>query len=558
MRVVNRRFLLRKRVLIPVGSGAALLLLAWFVLLPWVVRGRVEAVLHQLNLRDVTFRVTRATPWSSTVRDIDAGDGNHIDALRVTYSIEGLWNRRVDAVRVMGLQVTADVGDGGVRIAPLDAMLGAAPAASRPAAAGDAVTPAGADDWPFRSVRVEDSTVVVRTPDRTITLPFQATLRRPELHAELGKLIIDGPIGDPDATNLRVSGEGLAGEELTAVLRTLVPQAQVRIAGLLRIDGSLAQTAERTTFNAQLVTGIPSADESAEAATKETDTKIAGTNVVVEEGVFHIAGSVSNAGLAVDVTAEDVTVAETSVGAKATGVKAWLLFGNLSSASTPPTQIVRFETLSASKLDLTDGFMQFSFAPDGTVNVQVVRAQLLGGIVSAEDVRVVAGEPTPVMLAVADVELRELLELLAQGKATGEGKVNGRLPLIVGGEGLRFGNGAAEASAGGGLRITDDSALDAIAGGVVAGAKSTAASSPQAQVRQDIVAALKDFRYQSLTAQLKHEPDKGLVAYVRMTGKGRTGARQELDYDLRVTGLDDLLRSVIGIHRTVTREATRQ
>src|SRR5688572_21850186 len=96
MTVVKRRFLLRKRVLIPLGGGIGLLLLAYFILLPWVVRNRVEAVLRQLKLGHATYRVTRATPWTSTVRDIDAGGGNRIDVLRVTYSVEGLWHRRVD------------------------------------------------------------------------------------------------------------------------------------------------------------------------------------------------------------------------------------------------------------------------------------------------------------------------------------------------------------------------------------------------------------------------------------------------------------------------------
>src|ERR671912_1318480 len=178
MRVVNRRFLFRKRVLVPLGGGVALVALAWFVLLPWVVRGRVDAVLHQLKLRDATFRVTRATPWSSTVRDIDAGDGNHIDELRVSYSIEGLWNRRVDNIRITGLQLTAEVREGGATIKPLEAMMREGPATSKPVEHTDdaetAAASATAADWPFRSVRVVDSVLHVRTPRRVIEVPFEA------------------------------------------------------------------------------------------------------------------------------------------------------------------------------------------------------------------------------------------------------------------------------------------------------------------------------------------------------------------------------------------------
>src|SRR5215211_1616055 len=126
--VKRRRWFLRKRVLLPLVGGVGVFLIAYFALLPWVVHNRVDAVLRQLKLTNVTFRVTRATPWTSTVRDIDAGDGNRIDELRVTYSVGGLWHRRVDNIRVKGLKLTADVHVGGVRIAPLDALMRGAPA----------------------------------------------------------------------------------------------------------------------------------------------------------------------------------------------------------------------------------------------------------------------------------------------------------------------------------------------------------------------------------------------------------------------------------------------
>ena len=551
MRVVNRRFLLRKRVLIPLVSGIGMLVLAWFVLLPWVVRWRVDAVLDQLKLRDATYRVTRATPWTSTVRDIDAGDGNHIDELRVTYSIEGLWNRRVDNIRVKGLQLTAEMREGGATIKPLEAMIREAPAASQPSAGkGAKDVGASARDWPFRSVRVEESQLVIRTPQRSIALPFTATLRWPQLHADVAGVKIDGAIGDPAAMNVRFSGDGVVGDDLTAVLRTLVPEAPLSIAGQLRINGSLSRSGEKTTFDGEVVA-------SALAAESAASDKIAGTNVAVEEGVFHVAGTFSGANRSLKVNATDVSLAEASVGAKASGVSAEVLFDNQAAASTKPTQVVRVERLSASKFDLTDGVIRFSLDADGSVNVQEARAQFLGGVVSAGDVQLAPEKPVAVTLRVENVELRDLLKLLAQGKATGDGKVNGQLPLVFANGEVQLGEGAAEATAGGTLSVTDEDALKSIAGNAAADVKSPT-QAPQAQVRQNIVSALKDFQYESLTARLRNEPEKGLVAYVRMQGKGRTGAKQALDYDLRVTGLNDLLRSAIGLHRTVTREAARQ
>jgi hypothetical protein len=361
---------------------------------------------------------------------------------------------------------------------------------------------------------------------------------------------VDGAIGDPKATDVRFSGDGVAGDDLTAVLRTLVPEAPVSIAGQLRINGSLSRNAERTAFKAEVIASDPAAESAA-------SDKIAGTNVAVEGGVFHVAGTFSGANRSLKVNAKDVTLAEASMGAKASGVSADVLFDNEPAATTRPTQVVRVEKLSASKFDLTDGIIRFDLDSEGGVNVQEVRAKFLGGVVSAGDVQLAPEKPVAVTLRMENVELRELLKLLAQGKATGEGKVNGQLPLVIANGEVQLGEGAAEATAGGVLSVTDEDALKSIAGSAAADVKSPT-QAPQAQVRQNIVSALKDFQYESLTAKLRNEPEKGLVAYVRMQGKGRTGAKQALDYDLRVTGLNDLLRSAIGLHRTVTREAARQ
>ena len=554
MGVVNGRFFLRKRVLVPLGAGVALMVLAWFVLLPWVVRGRVRAVLHQLNVGDATFRVTRATPWSSTVRDIDAGDGNHIDALRVSYSVEGLWNRRVDNIRIEGLQLTADVREGCATIKPLEAMMTAARAASQPATQPEDLPAADASqsDWPFRTVRVDDSMLVVRTPDRSIGLPFSAALRWPQLRAQVADLEIEGSIGDPGAVDLRFRGAGVDGDDLTAVLRAVAPQAPVAVASDVRVSGSLKRDHGTTSLHAEIV-AAPQSDGSAEPATK-----IAGTNVALEEGVFGIAGSFGGGSKSLKVTARDVALAETSFGVKATGVSAEVAMDIQGPATTRPLQVVRAEKLSASKVELTDAVVRFELGADGTLDVHEARADVLGGVLSAQGVRVTPRQPIPVTLALADIELGELLKLLAQGKVTGEGKVNGRLPLLVAPDwSVQLAEGAAEARAGGRLSVTDTAALETIASAAAGGGKGPAAA-PQAQVRENVVSALKDFQYESLTAQLKHDPQHGLVAYVRMSGKGRTGAQQALEYDLRVTGLDDLLRSAVGVHRTVTREAARQ
>jgi len=545
----RRRWFLRKRVLIPLGAAIALLVLGYFIVLPWVVRGRVEAVLRQLKLRDVTFRVTRATPWTSTVRNIDAGGGTRIDVLRVTYSAGGLWHRRVDNIRIGGLHLVADVREGKVSLGPLDAMLRGS--ASQPSANATSPTApetpeeASADDWPFRSIRIEDSELVVRTPQREVTLPFEGSVEWPRFHVDSKSLSIDGTVAGDGAPAFQLRGENIAGRDISAIVQAVAPKLPLSVAGSVNMSGSVSTANRKTTFDVQLATTRPAA---------ELATQLAGTNVALEQGVFHIAGTLGDGEERITLSADNVAASESSVGAKVSGAGGSVSIVSLSpTIETAPQQELRADRISASKFELTNGVARFDVAQADTLNLHEARANFLGGDVSVTDTHVKLGEPIAVTLQAKNVQLRDLLGLLAQGKATGEGTVNGRLPLVIRPDGeVTLGDGSFEASAGGSLTLTDEATLQSIA----SEAAKTAVQAPQAQVRNNIVEALKDFEFQKLTARLNNEPG-GPVAYVSMSGRGRTGARQALTYDLRVSGLTDLLRELISVHRTVTRETAK-
>ena len=73
------------------------------------------------------------------------------------------------------------------------------------------------------------------------------------------------------------------------------------------------------------------------------------------------------------------------------------------------------------------------------------------------------------------------------------------------------------------------------------------------QVKRNIAEALRDFEYDRLTAKLTNEAGAGLTAYVNLKGHGRTGAKQAIEYDARIRGLDDLLRSYLNISDALDR-----
>jgi len=560
-----RRFLLRKRVLIPLGVGVLLMFLGYFVALPWVVRGRVKAVLHQLKLDDATFRVSSATPWASIIRDIDAGDGNRIDELRVTYSAGRLWDRRIDRVQIKGLQLTADVRDGKATIPALDALLRAPAAATRATQPVTTTAPATPPkNWPFLSITIADSKLIVRTPERQIDVPAEGRLVGRQLDLKLssagGTVGIAGTLGDErGAQELTISLDNVSGRDLSTILSGIAPKMPLRIASTVDGKGTARRVGDDTAFSLDLTAVPAAADEPAASATSQ----LANTNVNVEEGVLHVEGNISRGGGGggtVRVKADNVALAEVTLGATASGIDGDVSFVHLAPAATAQDQVVRIDKLSASKVNLTDGVAQFDVSPDGSLNVDEMRWSFLGGELSAKDVRIVPGEPVKLTLVVTNVQLRDLLALLTPGKATGEGKVSGQLPLVIAPSGaVTLGEGSAEATAGGTLSVTDEDTLAAVAGDAAkqasgGGGGKGVTSQAEEQVRKDVVSAMKDFEFKSLTARLKNEPDKGVVANVRIKGQGRGGAKQGLDYELRVHGLSELFRSAIGLQRAMTRQ----
>ena len=59
------------------------------------------------------------------------------------------------------------------------------------------------------------------------------------------------------------------------------------------------------------------------------------------------------------------------------------------------------------------------------------------------------------------------------------------------------------------------------------------------------------FQFEQLSAELKNEPDGSLTANVRMRGHGRSGAKQGVDYELRVHRLDLALKSYLNIQAAI-------
>jgi hypothetical protein len=195
-----------------------------------------------------------------------------------------------------------------------------------------------------------------------------------------------------------------------------------------------------------------------------------------------------------------------------------------------------------------NGSVEFQVNDASDILVSRTEWQTFGGSVSIENVAIRAGQPIAATVHATGIDLKDLLATFAKDKASGEGKLSGELPIVVDGSNVRFGSGRAIALDRGRLQIKDAAAVAPVAEGAAAAGGTPSQSE---QIKQKIVEALSDFEYDRLDARLESDARGGLSAFVRVSGRGRTGAKQPIDYDLRIHGLDGLLRSYLGVRRAM-------
>ena len=223
-------------------------------------------------------------------------------------------------------------------------------------------------------------------------------------------------------------------------------------------------------------------------------------------------------------------------------------FNSLSPLTSPLDQKLTIGKLTVGQMALSDGQVSFQMTASDTINIRQTRWNWLGGEVFAQGIQVHSGptgvDPIAMTMQVREIELKDLLALFSQGKADGDGKLSGFIPVTtISGSKVAYGDGRITAMTGGGLQVKDQASVTSIAEAAATNAKST--FSPL-ELKANIIAALTDFEYEKLTAQLSNEDGK-LVGYVRITGHGRTGAKQPVDYELRVNGIDKLLKAYVSI-----------
>lgn len=161
------------------------------------------------------------------------------------------------------------------------------------------------------------------------------------------------------------------------------------------------------------------------------------------------------------------------------------------------------------------------------------------GALEIRGVRLAPGvTEVPATVAFEEVSLREWLELLSDGRVTGEGRMTGSVDVALRTQPrLRLGlrGGQLSAVRGGLVRFLEDDTTKQL---IRQQAEQIAAASGHGNVvKERIVGALEEFAYSALEFRVEPEPDGGATLAVHAAGQGRK-VPQQLELDVNLRGFD--------------------
>jgi hypothetical protein len=420
--------------------------------------------------------------------------------LDLTWSAGGLRDGQYDSARVAGLRLRASLRERRLELGALAPLL----------RGGDEAAPAAL--LPARELDLRDAQIALQTPqgpargelrgrlhelDGTLAGELELALRDGREPPRIAPATLRAELsGTPRALRFGLALQGAGGRLRadatgTADLETSTGDAELRIAPLAFAPGGLQPSALLPALE-PLLAGL---------------------------GVANVAGRIEARGtLRLTAGAPDLrlAVALRELGFESELVRVAGLAGALS-LRAPPLRTPKGQLLSVALLDpgvpLTDGLLDFQLLPGGVLALRRAHWRWAGGELLAEDVTFdpSAGE-SEARLQAHELDLAELLALVALEGLGGTGRIGGELRLVRRDGRIRVEDGVLRAGAEGGTIRYRPSAS----------ARALAASRPD-----DLglaLAAFSNFRYERLEARL----DGDLGGELRV-GLHVRGANPELE-----------------------------
>jgi hypothetical protein len=187
------------------------------------------------------------------------------------------------------------------------------------------------------------------------------------------------------------------------------------------------------------------------------------------------------------------------------GVTGELSFTSLSPIATAGEQTVSIRKIDLDALDLENGVMRFSLPGDDTLVIAEAEFPWFGGTIGAYDsTMALSGAASQTKLQIDNVSLQELLGFFKIDGLSGEGTIEGVLPITFEGGRARIDNGILSAKGAGVIRYTGDIA---------------AAAGQANQTTELAFEALREFNYEALSTTIDGPLDGTLRFKVYFEGR---------------------------------------
>lgn len=238
------------------------------------------------------------------------------------------------------------------------------------------------------------------------------------------------------------------------------------------------------------------------------------------DGVVPLRGS-EKPMLSLEIT--DGELALPAQGSGAAGIDVAMTLDGVWPVSTPGGQLT-VRSGSVGKLPLRQAEVEFSLDGSGALLVEQARWKIDTSTFATEAFRVNPRDPVvATTIAAGDLDLSYWLPLLTDGRATGEGRLQGRVPVTWRpgtARPIALGQGSLTAVPGGGWITVDDAGQ--LAALLESSDPSLKTDENMQLVKERLVEALTDFHYDDLRLDLVPQPD-GLVLRALTSGRGRRG-----------------------------------
>jgi hypothetical protein len=259
----------------------------------------------------------------------------------------------------------------------------------------------------------------------------------------------------------------------------------------------------------------------------------------------------------VTLTVQDARFESAELDAAAEGVNASITLNRFRPVGTPGAQRIEVAKANLGKLEVRDGLVQFRIERPDSILVEKTEWGWAGGRLYTYALRFDPTEPPIDLVVYGDkLHLGQMLALLPEDRAAGEGTLYGRLAVRIGQwPDIRFREGFIYATPGerGWVRFRDAE----IVGIALERQDPRFRENPlYRQVKERIVGGLSDLEYSMFRADLVGREtalgDAALDLRIRLAGHGRTGAKQEFaGIEINIADFDEVLKSAILVHRRV-------